>query len=737
MSSNTIPSFKPPNMIDNLINKVKYSTSSNFQTYLIVAIPIILIMLFLLYKLNYKSRSLSVINSIDYKSKIKMEPLPRCYDIDPKYRFKLCDYYISSSFMTPCIGNQHYDYVSEEMVQKVLESGARYIQIPICESTAAPDAIPVIATAEYGQKVITSLNTLDVKPVLNIIRNAGFKIDKKVINYPLIVHLVLHTINPFTINLLTDNIKEVLGDVLVDPSKYKKKPIYMEQLCNLLDKVILIATPEYNNTKLEPLIIPTGSLLQIYHYEELGAISIPANSAYTNNYNQKLSQKEQQANAAKFREKVPSLDYISKNFDSLGPAIMKDDDIINKLESFNKIGMTIVKPHYPADVLTKNFDPAESIYLGCQLIAMNFQNDDQYMQKYLEVFKDSSFRLKPASMRYTEFEEEQQNLENIIKTVIPVNENVLNDFYLKYGNLLITLESYTLQNTFLTKMESGLRFNVGLDQTRNPKSGQPTFKPNLRQCFIVRKGRVSTGNNTSIYLESATNPGQFITYNAGTFMFNKLGVNKKELQYQAYLPEKSSINDNDIEVGTDLVMLRTVNEESPQYIGFDNKNVKAYSSSGNVEAINNMSMYVRKVDFRIVIKIITLNDDSLKSMSGNLIGVLKNNIPGGTEYIVEAVGQGGNNRNFDLFRNQFTLKNKATNKYMSYDQSTKFIYDKDSQPSINGIFSLNNEGGFYNLVNKNNENLIIFNNNLVKFVPEAEIKSNENLFKLDIKYELV
>lgn len=737
MSSNSIPIYKPPNIIDNLISKVKSNTSNNLKIYLIVVIPIILLLLFALYKYNYSSRALSVINNIDYKSQINLSPLPNCYDIDPKYRYKLCDYYISSSFMSPCIGNQHYDYISEDMVKKVLESGARYIQIPICESTTAPDAIPVIATAEYGQRIITSLNTLDISTVLRIIRNTAFKVDKKVINYPLIIHLVLNTINPFTISILTDNIKEVLGDVLIDASKYKTKPIYLEQLCNLLNKIIIIATPEYFNTKLEPLIVPTKSLLQIYHFEELGSISIPSDSIYTNDYNNKLSGKAQTANAKKFIEKVPSLDYIVKNFDNIGSIIMTDDDIINKLENFNKVGITIVKPHYPADVLTKNFDPGEAVYLGCQIIAMNFQNNDQYMQNYLKIFKDSSFRLKPASMRYTELEESNINLDEIIKTVVPVDNNVLNDFYINYGNLLITLESYTLRNNYITTIENRLRFNTGLNQFRNSKTGGQSFKPNINQSFIIRKGKLSTGNNISIYLESAINPGMFITYNNGTFILNKLGNTKKELQYQSFFAEKSKIKDNEGNDNTELIMLKTIDNENPQYIAFENKNIKAYGSSGNVEAMNNMSFYINKINFNIVIKIITLYDDSLKSMSGNLIGVLKNNIPDGTKYIVERVGQGVNARNFDMFNNQFTLRNKDKNTYMSFDTNTKYLYDKDLKPSTNSIFTLDTDNGFYKLINKNNENLIMFNKNLVKFAPEDEIKTNENLFKLEISYELV
>ena len=39
--------------------------------------------------------------------------------------------------------------------------------------------------------------------------------------------------------------------------------------------------------------------------------------------------------------------------------------------------------------------------------------------------------------------------------------NILNDFYYKYNNKLISFESYSLPNTFLTQIENYLKFNSG------------------------------------------------------------------------------------------------------------------------------------------------------------------------------------------------------------------------------------------------------------------------------------
>ena len=79
-------------------------------------IPVLILLFYLLYSYNLGSRSKYVIDNMNYKKQLENKPLLQCYQQDVKYQFKLCDYYISSSFMTPCVGNQHYDYVSNDMI---------------------------------------------------------------------------------------------------------------------------------------------------------------------------------------------------------------------------------------------------------------------------------------------------------------------------------------------------------------------------------------------------------------------------------------------------------------------------------------------------------------------------------------------------------------------------------------------------------------------------------------------
>lgn len=470
--------------ITDIKNRIKNKLSSNLRMYIIAMIPVIILLCYFIYKYKINYRTLNALSNMDYKEQIDLQKLPQCYELDQTMQYKLCDYYISSSYMTPCIGNQHYDYVSAEIITEVLQSGARYIQIPICEADVGPQALPLIATAQYGQKLITSLNTLEVKPTLTIIRANAFKINKKMLNYPLIIHFILNTNNGNTMNILADNIREVLGDLLVDVPTYQKFPIFLEKLCNLLGKVIIFATPEYQGTKLEEFVVPTKNMFENYHYSELSGISVPANSAYTKEYNNKLSTKQQTKNNELFKKKVPSLDYVIQNSDSVGATILNDKEILYNLTQFNKIGMTMVKPLQYSDVISTNYDPAEAVYFGCQFITMNFQINDDNMKNYLKIFTNSSFIVKPASMRFTDVEEPLPDLLSVYQSIAPRNDNILNEIYYKYNNLLIALEPYSLPNTYLTQTENNLRFNVGSIVTRDNVSNK-TYKIGLDQCFII------------------------------------------------------------------------------------------------------------------------------------------------------------------------------------------------------------------------------------------------------------
>ena len=775
-------------------NKIKNKISAPLRVYIIIIIPIIILLCYIVYKYNINNRTALALNDMGYKDKLKLEKLPQCYELDKTMQYKLCDYYISSSFMTPCVRNQHYDYVSIDMISEVIQSGARYIQIPICEYDISLQSIPLVATAQYGQKIITSLNSLDVKSVLNVIRINAFKINKKQINYPLIIHFILNTTNSYTLNILSDNIKETISDIIINPSNYTTMPIFLEKLCNLLGKIILIATPEYRGTKLEQFIIPTNKLFNIYHYSDLSKISSGITDGKTNNVsngvspnvllNNKLSSKQQTKSNIVFKQKIPSIEYVIQNSNSISETILNNNDITNNLANFNKVGMTIIKSHQYNDVISSNFNPGDAIFNGCQIVTMNFQINDINMKHYLDIFKESSFKLKPSTMRFSEQEKPIPNLLSLYQAIIPKNNYILNDIYYKYNNLLIAFESYQLRKTYLTQTENNLKFTTGTQvirlKTEHLQSEQKSNKIGLSQCFILKKSTVGTGSeDIPIFIESVSYTNNLITLNTNYFNLEQKAKNKKNLIKQSMYFEQSNINDNDIlemvdsddnsgssqkssnvndilskdnslnSIANDniyrnkLIFIRNMDVDNPMYLAFENKQVKAYPKSPQIDAQNNMSFILHIIPFKIQIKLITIYDGSVKTMSfgdglnsRGILGILENNTTEGTSYVLEPVEQ-NTGKNFVYNIDKFYMKNSQTNTYVMYDNNTLFLYDKTTTPNTNCIFNLVMLNGYYTLVNNKGYNLIFYDDKLLKFAKLDDVKTNENLFKIDLEYILL
>ena len=723
-------------LVDSIVINVKNKLSINLKYWLVFILPVLLLLFGLLYSYNLGSRSNTVISNMNYKSNLAHKPLLQCFQQDVKYQFKLCDYYISSSYMTPCVGNQHYDYVSNDMIAEVIQSGARYIQIPICEADVGINALPVVGTAFYGEKLITSLNTLEIESVFKTIVSNAFTLNNKTTNYPLIIHLILNTTKTFTLNVVASAIKEIFNNnILVDVSKYTNFPIFLEKLCNLLGKIIIISTPGYNGTKLESYIVPSRNLFNTYLFNEIEQINLPSDTLLKQSYNNKLSSQKQKKSANTFNDKYPTIDYIVNHVNTIGKTILNDTEILNNLTSYNKVGISLVIPNSNVDIISTNYDQTEAIFLGCQWISMNFQVNDTNMSNYLEVFKDSSFRLKPSSMRFSEKEEPITDLLDIYSKIIQKNNNILNDFYYKYNNSLISIESYSLPNTFITQVENELKFNTGTTKYTD-SAGILKYKLDITQCFITRKSTIGGSGDISIYLESAALPGMYITLVGESFNLQELSLNKKGLVNQAFYIERPKSTDNE-ENGNkgEMISIRNFNNTNPLYLAFDNKITKAYADLPQIQAHNNMTFFVKEMKYQMIVKLITLYDGSLRSMSGNIIGVVETNTTDGTPYIVISTNKTGGN--FDIFKHQFMLQNKDTKAYVIYDDFTGFIYDRDSIPNSNGIFNLEPSNGYYKLLNIKNKNLILYDRNLIKFVESNTIISNENLFKIDISYDLL
>jgi hypothetical protein len=83
------------------------------------------------------------------------------------------------------------------------------------------------------------------------------------------------------------------------------------------------------------------------------------------------------------------------------------------------------------------------------------------------------------------------------------------------------------------------------------------------------------------------------------------------------------------------------------------------------------------------------------------------------------------------------MRNASTGTYLSYDSNTGFLYDRPGKPSTKGIFNLKSSNGLFSLVNSASYELILYENNLLKFIKPDAISSNENLFKIAVSYLII
>ena len=176
--------------------------SDSFKFYLSFTIPIIIILIIMLYKNLFSTinnevilKPLETVQNVNIKS---------CGELKNKEQYNINDYYISASYMTPCIQNNLYGYLSTDMIRKVIQNGARIIQIPICQENMSNNSYAICATCEPETMLITSMNSLELLDVWHTILGCAFKnsITNDRISNPLFIELIINTKNTFTLDHL-------------------------------------------------------------------------------------------------------------------------------------------------------------------------------------------------------------------------------------------------------------------------------------------------------------------------------------------------------------------------------------------------------------------------------------------------------------------------------------------------------------------------------------------------------
>lgn len=333
---------------------------------------IIIILLFLF--AWYIHRQINKKSIIEYKMEKLYNGLPTVIgninSADAKYKYDpeagtghLRDYYIASSYNSCCAGNFKDSYVSLVPLKEVILQGARVLDFALYQ---IDDDVVVAAGATDSDNIKGTYNSLPLygnKGVFTVINQYAFSLPCPNPTDPLFIHLRIKSrTNPRLLyKKLTKYVRDAFSNRLL-PAEYgyegrhsdknSGKNLAREPVLNLRNKVIIMVHQETNNFR------DTA-------FEEL--VNISTGTPF-------------------FQEK--------RNFD-----IQYGHDL-NQLTEYNKSNMTISMPDY--SVFNGNVSPELHFNYGCQMVCMNYANNDSNMEFYREMFNKtgSAFVLKPEEQRY-------------------------------------------------------------------------------------------------------------------------------------------------------------------------------------------------------------------------------------------------------------------------------------------------------------------------------------------------
>lgn len=271
----------------------------------------------------------------------------------------LSDFYIATAY-NPChCGYQMIDYTSENILLSCLQSGVRYLEFSIFNSEFGPKAFPVVSMGyKVGEWKMMATDT-PLELCFQIIANNAFSVKSRyggVYNPddPLFIGLNLNTnSNLDCLNLIATLIMKYFPNNLLGGQDNNLGNI---KLAKLMGKIVFFSSDGFQGSGLEELIN--------YCWDN-----------YENNPNHSM-------------QRLYYGDIEQPNFNK------------TSLIEYNKTKLTIVVPHKEGDIRTTNFDPFIAFNCGCQFVAMNYQNVDTNIDKYITKFKNYSFLLKDDEFRH-------------------------------------------------------------------------------------------------------------------------------------------------------------------------------------------------------------------------------------------------------------------------------------------------------------------------------------------------
>ena len=258
--------------------------------------------------------------------------------------YKLCDYFVASSAYSFIPGGTPYTDLTTDAISKVIQAGARLIELHIYGRNGKP---VVGLQSDTGKKVTFTMLPLEdcCTAIANTAWNAG---STKNSTDPLMLSIVFHSDDTKIANATAGTIKNTLQRYLLGSEySYQRKNLAAEPVCNLQGKLVILSGEYVKGTLMDELVNLSwlSSHLRRQTYTE---------ASQTYNY--------------------------------------------QELTDYNRRNITMVVPDSYESL--SNSSPDIVFSFGCQWVLMNYGSLDSAMDDYTGKFVQTSYSLKPDALRY-------------------------------------------------------------------------------------------------------------------------------------------------------------------------------------------------------------------------------------------------------------------------------------------------------------------------------------------------
>lgn len=263
--------------------------------------------------------------------------------------FRLCDFYVSSSYKSYLPKNKQLDYSSYRAIEAVLLAGARFVDLDVYPATFCSFSEPVVCNGSQDHAGLYSYTTqISFDKCIEVIRNVAFS--KNIRNYgdPLFLNLNIYPNENYQLlKKIADILNNRLSQYMLKSGDYHhSKDFATKPIRNFYGKVIILCNRSWRNSPLDEIINISHLKIRVKDHETM-------------------------ANIADKAEPV----------------------------NYNKQNLTVIYPSFK-NPTAENYNPSIHWVLGCQFVCMNFQSNDKYMDFYIDRFQNASFILKPRKLRY-------------------------------------------------------------------------------------------------------------------------------------------------------------------------------------------------------------------------------------------------------------------------------------------------------------------------------------------------